>query len=214
MPWGENFSLNTGTDRNGLGFGPETGRGYEVGIAANLPGVDVAATWFDIRKQAILTTDPVDANYLAPVGNLVSRGIELDASARLGERWQIVANYAWLDAKADDAAFPTPAVLNVPEHSGTLLVVHRIPTARGNWQLSGGVAYVGDRAGSLTAAPVILPEYVKVKAAIEAPLAEGLRLRLEADNLLNERYAASSYSALWIYPGAPRTLRASIRYEL
>jgi iron complex outermembrane receptor protein len=212
--WGENFSLNTGTDRNGIGFGPETGKGYEVGVAANLPGVDLAATWFDIRKKSILTTDPVDANYLAPVGNLGSRGIELDASARLSNRWQIIANYAWLDAKADDQAFPTPDVLNVAEHSGTLLVVHRIPTDKGDWQFSGGVAYVGDRAGSLSATPVVLPEYVKLKAALEAPLVEGLRFRLEADNLFNKRYAASSYSALWIYPGAPRTVRASLRYEL
>lgn len=212
--WGENFSLNTGTDRTGAGFGPETGRGYEVGIAAKLPGIDVAATWFDIRKQDILTTDPVDANFLAPVGSMVSRGIEFDASARLGNRWQVVANYAWVDAKADDAAFPTPDVLNVPEHSGTLLVVHRIPTARGDWQLSGGVAYVGDRAGSLTARPVVLPAYAKVKAAIETSLVDGLRFRLEADNLLDQRYAASSYSALWIYPGAPRTVRASLRLDI
>lgn len=212
--WGENFSLNTGTDRNGAGFGPETGRGYEVGIAANLPGIDVAATWFDIRKKDILTTDPVDPNYLAPVGSLVSRGIEIDASARLGDRWQIVANYAWLDAKADDVAFPTSDVLNVPADSATLLVVHRIPTGRRDWQLSGGVAYVGDRAGSVATTPVVLPEYVKAKAAIEAPLTESLRFRLEADNLFDKRYAASSYSALWIYPGAPRTVRASLRFEI
>ena len=212
--WGENFSLNTGTDSEGAGFGPETGKGYEVGIAARLPGIDVAVTWFEIRKQNILTTDPFKPDFLAPVGSMVSRGIELDASARLGNRWQIVANYAWLDAKADDTAFPTPAVLNVPENSATLLLVHRIPTMRGDWQLSGGVAYVGDRAGSLTVNPVVLPEYVKVKAAVEAPIAEGLRFRLEADNLLDKRYAASSYSALWIYPGAPRTVRASLRFEL
>ena len=212
--WGENFSLNTGTDRNGEGFGPEQGRGYEVGIAAKLPGIDVAATYFDIRKRDILTTDPVDANFLAPVGSIVSRGIELDASARLGTRWQVVANYAWLDATANDAAFPTSQVLNVPEHSGTLLVVHRVPTTRGDWQLSGGLAYVGDRAGSLTATPVLLPDYVKAKAAVEAPLMGGLRFRLEVDNLLNQRYAASSYSALWIYPGAPRTVRASLRLEI
>ncbi len=212
--WGENFSLNTGTDRNGAGFGRETGKGYEVGIAANLPGIDVAATWFDIHKKDILTTDPVDPNYLAPVGSLVSRGIEIDLSARLGDRWQIVANYAWLDAKADDVAFPTPDVLNVPQHSATLLVVHRIPTGRGNWQLSGGIAYVGDRAGSVATTPVVLPEYVKAQAAIEAPLTESLRFRLEADNLFDKRYAASSYSALWIYPGAPRTVRASLRFEI
>jgi len=212
--WGENFSLNTGTDRNGAGFGPETGKGYEVGMAVTLPGIDVAATWFDIRKADILTTDPVDANYLAPVGSMVSRGIELDASARLGGRWQIVANYAWIDARADDAAFPTPDVLNVPEHAATMLVVHRIPTKRGDWQLSGGLAYVGDRAGSVAATPVLLPDYLKAKAAIEAPLFEHVRLRLEADNLFDARYAASSYSALWIYPGAPRTVRASLRFAM
>lgn len=55
---------------------------------------------------------------------------------------------------------------------------------------------------------------MKVKAAIEAPVTQGLRFRLEADNLLDQRYAASSYSALWIYPGAPRTVRASLRMEI
>ena len=40
------------------------------------------------------------------------------------------------------------------------------------------------------------------------------RERVEADNLLDQRYAASSYSALWIYPGAPRTVRASLRMEI
>lgn len=212
--WGESFSLNTGTDSSGAGFGPESGRGYELGVAAKLPGIDVAATWFNIRKTDILTTDPNNANFLAPVGSIVSRGIELDASARLGRRWQIVANYAWLDARADDAAFPTPEVLNVAAHSGTLLVVHRIPSRRGEWQVSGGLAYVGDRTGAVTQDPVILPGYVKAKAAVEAPLTEKLRLRVEADNLFDTRYAASSYSALWIYPGAPRTVRASLRLDI
>lgn len=212
--WGENFVLNSGTDRVGIGFGPESGKGYEVGIAAAWPDIDLAATWFDIRKQGILTTDPVDPNYLAPVGKLVSRGIELDASLKLGNRWQVVANYAWTDARADDEAFATPAVLNVPKHSATLLLVHRLPTTRGDWQLSGAAAYVGDRAATLDTSGLLLPAYVKLKAAVEAPLTERLRFRLEADNLLDTRYAASSYSALWIYPGAPRTVRASLRIDI
>ncbi|MBB3474300.1 TonB-dependent siderophore receptor [Sphingomonas sp. BK345] len=212
--WGESFLLNSGTGRTGEGFAPEEARGYEVGVASRWAGVDVGLTWFDIAKTNILTTDPLDAGFNAPVGELNSRGVEADLSVRLGRRWQVVANYSWVDARNDDSTFATPAVLGVPEHAGTLLVVHRLPLAGGEWQLSGGVAYVGDRAGSLDATPLVLPDYVKAKAAVEAPVAPGLRFRLEADNLFDARYAASSYSRLWIYPGAPRTVRASLRLDI
>ncbi|MEK9212099.1 TonB-dependent siderophore receptor [Sphingomonas sp. 2378] len=212
--WGESFLLNSGTGRTGEGFQPEEARGYEVGIAGRWAGLDVGMTWFNISKSNILTTDPVDPGFNAPVGQLNSRGIEADASLRLGNRWQVIANYSWVDARNDDKSFATPAVLGVPEHSGTVLVVHRLPFAGREWQLSGGVAYVGDRAGSLDAQPLVLPEYAKAKAAIEAPVTDSLRFRLEADNLFDARYAASSYSRLWIYPGAPRTVRASLRLEI
>lgn len=212
--WGESFLLNSGTGRTGEGFAPEEARGYEVGVASRWAGVDVGLTWFDIAKINILTTDPLDAGFNAPVGELNSRGVEADLSVRLGRRWQVVVNYSWVDARNDDSTFATPAVLGVPEHAGTLLVVHRLPLAGGEWQLSGGVAYVGDRAGSLDATPLVLPDYVKAKAAVEAPVAPGLRFRLEADNLFDARYAASSYSRLWIYPGAPRTVRASLRLDI
>jgi iron complex outermembrane receptor protein len=62
--------------------------------------------------------------------------------------------------------------------------------------------------------PLVLPDYIKAKAAIEAPLSDALRVRLEADNLFDARYAASSYSRLWVFPGAPRTVRASLRIKM
>ncbi len=126
----------------------------------------------------------------------------------------MIANYAWVHARNDDKSFATTAVLGVPTHSGTVLVVHQLPVAGRDWQLSGGIAYVGDRAGSLDAKPLVLPSYVKAKAAVEMPVTDQLRFRLEADNLFDARYAASSYSRLWIYPGAPRTVRASLRLEI
>jgi iron complex outermembrane receptor protein len=212
--WGQSFLLNSGTGRTGEGFAPEEARGYEVGVSGRWQGLDVGLTWFDISKSGILTTDPLDPAFNAPVGELNSRGIEADASLRIGRRWQVVANYSWVDARNGDRTFATSAVLGVPEHSGTLLVVHRLPVADREWQLSAGIAYVGDRAGSLDAVPLVLPSYVKAKAAIEASVADGLRFRLEADNLFDAHYAASSYSRLWIFPGAPRTVRASLRLDI
>jgi len=210
--WGESFVLNSGTGSTGEGFVPERGKGYEVGFAGAWPGVDVALTWFDIKKQGILTTDPVDPNYLAPVGSLTSRGVEFDGSLRFAPHWQIVGNYAWTKARADDSSFATDRVLNVPEHAGTLFVLGRfLDLEERGFSASAGISYVGDRPGAIDGSGQLLPSYVKAKAAVEYAFSRQLSVRVEADNLLDERYAHSSYSSLWIFPGAPRTVRASLR---
>ncbi len=213
--WGESFLLNSGTSRDLEGFAPERGKGYELGVTAAWPGIDVAATWFDIAKSGILTNDPVDPNYLAPVGRLTSRGIEIDAAIKLGGRWQIVANYAWTKARADDAAFATDAVLNVPEHAGSLFISARFPGAgERDLTLSAGAAYIGPRAGAIDTSGLVLPGYVKAKLGAGYRLSRHASVRLVADNLMGARYAQSSYSPVWIFPGAPRTVKASleIRY--
>jgi iron complex outermembrane receptor protein len=210
--WGENFVLNSGNDRFGLGFAPETGKGYEIGAAGNWPGIDIAVTWFDIRKQGILTNDPADANFLAPVGSLQSRGIEADASVKLAGSWQLVANYAWTHARADDSSFASDRVLNVPEHSGTIFALGRfIDDAGRGFSISGGINYVGDRAGAVDASGLVLPDYLKAKAAVEYAFSPRVTVRAEADNLFDARYAQSSYSPVWIYPGTPRSVRVSLR---
>lgn len=213
--YGTSFVLNSGTGRTGQGFAPETGEGWELGLSGAWDGLDLAVTVFDIEKTDILTTDPVDPNYLAPVGKLTTRGIELDGALRLDDRWQVVANYAFTDAVADDAAFASDTVLNVPEHSGSLFAVGRFPLSQGReWSVMAGAAWTGERAGSLEANGVRLPEYWKLKAAADYDLTSQLTARIEVDNLLDEDYAASSYSALWIARGAPRSVRASLRVRL
>ena len=213
--WGESFLLNSGTDRRGEGFGPERGHGYEVGTTFIGNGVDLGVTWFDITKTGILTNDPTDPGFLAPVGKLTSRGIELDASVRVGAQWQVVGNYAWTHARTDDAAFAGDRALNVPAHSGTVFALGRFLDATGRGpSVSAGIAYVGRRAGAIDASGLVLPAYAKAKAAVEYAVSPLMSLRLEADNLFDAHYAQSSYSPVWVYPGAPRTLRATLRLTL
>ncbi|WP_294356815.1 TonB-dependent siderophore receptor [uncultured Sphingomonas sp.] len=212
--WGESTLLNSGSGADGAAFAPERGQGYEVGVSGRWAGLDVGATWFDIRKSNVLTTDPRDVNFLAPVGTLRSRGIEFDGTLRIGRHWQVVANYAWTRARYDDETFPTPRALNVPDHSGSIFVAYTQETERGTWRMSAGATYVGERSGATDTSGLVLPAYTKVKAAAEAPLTRWSTIRLEADNLLNERYALSSYNSYWIYPGAPRTVRLSLNAAL
>ena len=212
--WGESFQLNSGSGASGAAFAPEEGRGWEIGFSGRWDGLDVGVTAFDIEKSNVLTTDPNDANFLAPVGALRSRGVEFDASLRLGQRWQAVANFILNEARNNDETFATPLALNVPDQSGTVFVVYRSEGGPGReWSLSGGMGYVGERSGATDTSGLLLPSYWKAKGAFEAPITPNLTLRVEADNLLDKHYAQSSYNSNWIYPGAPRTLRASLRAE-
>ena len=213
--YGRSFVLNSGLGRTGAGFAPERGKGGELGVSGHWKGVDLGITAFDITKRNILANDPIDANYLAPIGRLKSRGVEGDLSAALTDAWRVVVNYAYTDARADDTAFATDAVLNVPRHSGGAYLIGRFPTGHGtDWSVSAGAAYVGDRAGAIDASGLRLPAYWKAKAAIDYGLTPTLTLRAEVDNLFDARYAASSYSPVWIYPGAPRAFKASLRVAL
>ncbi|WP_246204802.1 TonB-dependent receptor [Altericroceibacterium indicum] len=57
------------------------------------------------------------------------------------------------------------------------------------------------------AAGFILPHYVTAKAAVEYALSCRVALRLEADNIFDERYADRSSSQLWIFPDTLRSVK-------
>lgn len=80
--WGESFQLNSGSGASGAAFAPEEGRGWEVGLSGRWDGLDVGVTAFDIEKSNVLTTDPNDVNFLAPVGSLRSRTSQRDRTLR------------------------------------------------------------------------------------------------------------------------------------
>ena len=212
--WGENFRPNSSVGRLGQAFAPETGRGYEVGAKLVLPAFRAAASWFSVAKRNILATDPLDANFLAPVGRIRSRGVEVDGEIDLAPRVRLIGNYAYTDAAARDPAFASADVLNVPRHAGTLQLFASLPLAGRDLDMSAGGTYVGPRAAALDGGNLRLDGYLKAKASVAYPLTERLTARIEVDNILDQTYAQSSYSALWIYPGAPRSLLVSLTARL
>ena len=101
-------------------------------------------------------------------------------------------------------------MLNVPRHSGTLQLFATLPVAGRDLDLSAGGTYVGPRAAALDGGDLRLDGYLKAKASAAYPLTDRITARVEVDNLFDQTYAQSSYSALWIYPGAPRSVLGSV----
>lgn len=220
MSWGRSFRFNQGTDAASNPFAPERGEAWEAGVKFAALGKRLTGTIsaFRIIKDNVLASDPANAGFSIAAGRARSRGVEADINYSLGERLMLTAVYAYTDARvvADTRRFMVGSRLsNIPRHSGALY---------GHWQSDGeepgsvgagaGVTYVGARPGDDAASGFRLPGYVTARLNLSYGLARGITAHLDAENLFDFYYIESSYSDVWITPGAPRTLRARIAMSL
>jgi vitamin B12 transporter len=123
-----------------LGFAPheESSRGYDVGIeydAAN--GVHLEVTYFDQEVDDQILFDLVGfSGYLQFPGASTSQGVEIASAVPLGDRWQLLANWTYNEAKYET---DEPRVQR-PENVGNFGVLYRTPNERlgfiANWRLT------------------------------------------------------------------------------
>jgi vitamin B12 transporter len=123
-----------------LGFAPqeETSSGYDLGIeydAAN--GLHFEVTYFDQQVEDQILFDLVGfAGYLQFPGASTSEGIEIASTVPLGERWQLLANWTYNEAKYET---DEPRVQR-PENVGNVGLIYRTANERlgfiANWRLA------------------------------------------------------------------------------
>lgn len=213
--YGKGFRPNTGQDAHGVAFAPETTKSYEIGTKFETPEKNLSGTiaFFKTDKTNVLTADPVNAGFSLAVGAAQSKGAEVDVSARLPLSLRVMVSYAYVDAFISkslldpDFARPLAAgspLINVPAHSGNLLLFRDFALGERMLSLGGGVNYVDKRLGE-TGTTFFLPSYTLVKLFGTFEVTEKLKLSAEVNNLFDKVYYPSSYAQLWVNPGAPRT---------
>ncbi|MFB2651507.1 TonB-dependent siderophore receptor [Shewanella seohaensis] len=224
--YSEGFLPLSGTDYAGNPFEPEESKSVELGVKFNstwfeLP-VNGSLAWFDAQKSNILTSDPVNVGFSATLGEAKSTGIELDISAELTESLQATLSYAYLNTRtANDSlnldwGVLIPAgspLVNVPKHTGSIILKQDLNDLSIDGHLGLSWRYVDSRLGDSADPSFQLPSYQLLGMFFTTRLGENLSLALNVDNLLDEHYIASSYSALWAVPGEPRNVKVSISYE-
>ncbi|OZI71650.1 TonB-dependent siderophore receptor [Bordetella genomosp. 12] len=111
LSFGQSFEPTTGTDRQGSRFEPSTGDQYEIGLRYQPPGsrtlISIAA--YQLTRQKVSVTDPVDPSYSAQIGEVRSRGFELEARSRIGSSTNLIAAYGYTDARTTKASPLQPA---------------------------------------------------------------------------------------------------------
>jgi len=216
-------------------FDPVASKQYEIGIKTDklIKGVTATLAAFQIDQTGLLTSfncptgTTIDGvlvtaagNCFVQVGAAQSKGIEAEANIQLTHRWQLIAGYAYTDAKIvrdRNPAMVGARLANVPRHSANLWTRYDFANGLG---LGLGITHTGQREGTLLAPSASghlnLPAYTIVDAGIYYQIGN-LALNLKIGNLFDKRYIESSGAGtsgnLQIAAGAPRNAILSARYR-
>ncbi len=219
------FRPNAGTgapDTRGAAtlFQPEYTQSYEVGAKFAALGERLTGTiaLFQLDKENVLTADPTNPGFSRALGKARSRGIEFDADLSLPADLRLAVTFAYLDAELRAAASDPnfgyqlrigDPLINIPKTSGSALLFKDFTLGDRTLTIGGGVNYAGQRLGETgyrfpDGSFFKLPTYTTVRLHAAIDMTDTVRISGEVTNLFDRDYSSSSYSRVWIQPGAPR----------
>jgi len=216
--YSRSFIPNTSTTFSGDFLEPEQGEQFEFGVKAELLDgrFGVSLAYFNITKQNVATPDPDFPFFSVATGEQSSEGVELDLIGEILPGWNLVANYAYTDAKIteDNSGLEGNRLFSVPEHNFNLWTNYEIQ----NGPLQGlgfgiGFNYVGERFGD-NANSFELDSYFLTNAAISYQR-NNWQVGLNIRNLFDIDYIETSQNArnTGIRPGEGFTIIGSISVE-
>ena len=215
---GKSFRPNSGISIDNQSFPAESSRAYETGIKYDSADGKLSSTLalYSIKKQNVLTVNPLDNNFSLAAGEVGSKGVELDVAGEVARKLQLSLSYAYTDATVlrDNVLAVGGTVANVPKHSANLLLVQELALLGRRASFGGGVNYVGERNGDVAISrSFTLPSYTTAKLVSSFDATPRLRLSLDIDNLFNKVYYASAYQQTWVAPGDERRVTLKARYK-
>ena len=201
----------------GTGFEPTTARQWEAGVKWASPqgNILLSAAYFDILKENIVesyTTGGVTTT--AQIGEVSSKGIELEGKARLSDKWSLVGSYFNTDATYETGADAGNTFYAVPTETAALWLKY---TPLAGLDLSLGARYVGST-WNWSSNDYQVPDYTLVDAGVAvdlgllSPSAEGVKAALTVQNLTDERYVTSCVrDYCWL--GEGRRVALNVSYD-
>jgi iron complex outermembrane receptor protein len=199
---------------------PEEAKSWEIGAKLDMPGrVTGNVALFDIKKRNVLVANSEGPTTIySAAGEVRSRGLEVDLSGQLSDRWSMIGSYAYTDAEVtEDPVYKGKKLQNVARNSGSLSAVYDFGTLIGGDQLrvGAGARYVGERAGNAVN-DFDLPSYTVADAfATYDTKVEGqkVKFQLNVKNLFDRTYYTSAASRFFVSMGDSRQVMLSSTLE-
>lgn len=218
LSYSESFEPTSGQDRQGNRFKPTTGQQYEAGLRYQPAGSDtmLSAAIYQLTRKNVTVADPFDTNYEIQAGQARARGLELEARTRIGRHANLIAAYAYTDARTLKASPLQPDEVgkrlnSVPFNQFSVwgdygFGAFGLPGLR----VGAGVRYVGSTRGMAHGTAVEVPSFTLLDAMVSYTTGPW-RFALNATNLADKTYIGScTYGCFY---GEPRRVIGTASYR-
>lgn len=201
------FDPEIGLDENGDALRPTKAEQWELGVKyqpQDFNGLFTAAI-YDLTQENL--TRNLGNGVFRQIGEVSSRGLELEATAELPRNWDLRAGYAYNDTEQKGGPNDGNALPNAPRHIASLWLDHDFG---GGLRAGGGLRYLGSRQGddgntvALGSVNLVDLGATYTRGAIET--------QLNVTNLTDETYLANCGSFGCFY-GEGRTVTAQVTYQ-
>lgn len=207
---GDQFSSLTPTTQT---LEPERFTNREVGVKWSvLPALSVNAAAYRLMRTNTAAPSAVDPGVYVQTGRQRTTGYEFSLSGRLTSAWDVIGAFTSQTAEIVSLTTAAPAgatVPLVPHHTASLWNRYQV---RRDFGFGLGSIYQGKMFAGIDNA-VTLPGFWRFDGAAYVSIGRGMSVQANVENVFDRAYYATSHGNNNIMPGAPRTLRVSVRTE-
>ncbi|WP_047335699.1 TonB-dependent receptor [Pseudomonas protegens] len=202
---------------------PEETVNYELGTKWNVLNDRLALTAAVFRTEKKNTRILVDAMTYENAGESRVDGLELGASGKVTDKWQVFAGYSYLKSELVDAGLTGRngvitagaaqasgnQMPNTPKNTFSLWSTYDITS---KLTIGGGAFYVDEVYGD-AANTVYVPSYTRYDAMASYKLTKNVDLQLNVQNLTDKTYYDKAYAAHFANQAAGRTALMSANFH-
>ena len=183
---------------------PEEFRNYEVGAKWDInPGLAFTSALYRLDRSNVVVPDPADPTRSILVDAQRTKGLELELQGNLTRAWTLVGGYAYQDGEITQSISATAqagaTLAQLPKHSLSLWNKYQVTP-----RIAGALGIIA-RGDVFTSTDnlVVLPNWVRVDAAVFYSFSPRLRLQANVENLFDTDYYLYAHSNTNITPGSP-----------
>lgn len=212
VSYATSFDPVIGTDIDTNTLKPTTGEQWEVGLKYQPTSFDglFSIALYDLTQDNVsVTVTEGGVSGIRQIGQVKSRGIEIEGAAEIAMGWSVKAAYSYNDAEqvgTNDGKMPA----NMPRHSGSVWLAYDFAedTALAGLSVAGGIRYIGERFGD-NANTYELDPVALVDLAAKYKVTDKATLAVNLNNLTDETYVANCGS-FGCYYGAGRSVMGTL----